>query len=39
MRPEEFFELPRQLRAFYIASEVIEGETPCRLDTIRFKKK
>ena len=33
LRPEEFYSMPRPLQLFYIASEITEGEHPCRLDS------
>ena len=30
--------MPRQLKIFYIASEVCEDEHPCRLDTVKLKR-
>ena len=31
--------MPRPLQLFYIASELTEAENPCRLDTLRAKRK
>ena len=34
LRPEEFYAMPSYLKAFYIASEDIENEHPCRRDCV-----
>lgn len=31
--------MPRERQLFYIASELYEGEQPCRLDVFNFKPK
>lgn len=37
LRPEEFYAMPRETQMFYIASESVEAESPCRLDTFRLR--
>ncbi|MCC8136262.1 MAG: hypothetical protein LUG91_00705 [Ruminococcus sp.] len=32
LRMEDFAEMPRERQLFYIASELEEGQHPCRLD-------
>jgi len=36
---EEYCEMPRERRLFYVASELYEDEHPVRLDTVKVKTK
>ena len=38
LRPEEFDAMSIKRKMFYIASEQLESESPCRLDVFRRKK-